>query len=190
MGLTTRANYRLFLYLKTFGIILFVALLAGWGVFWLFPAELGESYSAIMFSMRGIKKVLYWKIALVYAAVWLPCIPAMVALHLFYSHRIAGPIHRLGMEAEKISQGYLCGDIKFRSKDNLTDMADSMCRVASHYRDRINAIRENLAVIEARSQTVTSLIQQGDDESALRQAADEITNRIRDIEHSLINIRT
>lgn len=189
MGLTTRENYRLFLYLKTFGIIVIGAMLAGWGIFWLFPAELGDSYSDIMASMRGIRKVLYWRVALLYVAVGLPCIPAMVALHLFYSHRIAGPIHRLGMEADKISQGYLCGNIQFRAKDNLTDMADSLCRVASHYRDSINAVRESLAVIDVQSEKVTSLIQQDRDVAELRQASEEIANNIKNIEYSLMKIR-
>ncbi|OGR00379.1 MAG: hypothetical protein A2505_08645 [Deltaproteobacteria bacterium RIFOXYD12_FULL_55_16] len=190
MGLTTRENYRLFLYLKTFGIIALGALLAGWGIFWLFPAELGENYSTIMASMRGIRKVLYWKVALLYAAVGLPCIPAIVALHLFYSHRIAGPIYRLGVEAGKISQGYLCGNIKFRAKDNLTDMADSLCRVATHYQDSINAIRKSLAAIESQSQRVVNLSQQDKDEPELRQASEEIASNIKNIEHSLMAIRT
>lgn len=190
MGLTTRENYRLFLYLKTFGIIMLGAILAGWGIFWLFPAELGKSYGDIMASMRWIRKALYWKVALLYAAVGLPTIPAMVALHLFYSHRIAGPIYRLGMEATKISQGYLCDNIKFREKDNLTDMAESLCRVASYYRDRINAIKKSLAAIDLQSQKLASLAaQENKDAAELRQAAEEIVNNAGKIEHSLAQIK-
>jgi methyl-accepting chemotaxis protein len=190
MGLTTRRNYRLLLYIKTFGIVLFGALLAGWGVFWLFPAGLGDSYEAIHASMQGIRKVLFWRVALLYTVVGLPCVPAMVALHLFYSHRIAGPIFRLGKEADKIAQGDLCGNIKFRHKDNLADMADSLCRVASQYRGRIDVVRDCLTAIDAQSKTIAGLVQQGNDGRALRQAAEEILNNVNNLERSLTEIRT
>ncbi len=190
MGLTTRRHYRLLLYGKTFGIVVFGAMLAGWGVFWLFPAGLGESYEAIHASMVGIRKVLVWRVAALYAVVGLPCVPAMVALHLFYSHRIAGPVYRLGKEADKIAQGDLCGNIKFRHKDNLTDMADSLCSVASQYRGRINAVMDGLAVVDARSRKISGLIQQGKVVAELEQAAEELTNDVKNIERSLAEITT
>lgn len=190
MGLTTRKNYRLLLYVKTFGIVLFGALLAGWGVFWLFPAGLGDSYEAIHASLRGMRKVLFWRVALLYTIVGLPCVSAMVALHLFYSHRIAGPIFRLGKEAGKIAQGDLCGNIKFRHKDNLTDMADSLCNVAAQYRGRIDVVKDCLFAIDARSKMISNLIQQGNDGVALKHAAEEIASNLKNLERSLMEIRT
>jgi methyl-accepting chemotaxis protein len=114
----------------------------------------------------------------------------MVALHLFYSHRIAGPVYRLGREADKIAQGDLCGNIKFRHKDNLTDMADSLCSVASQYRGRINAIMDGLAVVDARSRKISGLIEQGKVVAGLEQAAEELTNDVQTLERSLAEITT
>lgn len=190
MGLTTQRNYSLLLYVKTFAIVVVGAAIAGWGVFRLFPPGLGEGYHNTLAAVQAIRSVLFWKIATVYAVIGIPCIPAIAVLHLFYSHRIAGPVYRIGLEAARLAQGDLSGKIKFRPKDNLADMADMLNNVASQYRGRISAVKEYLAVIDVQSKTMSGLIQQGKDGAALKQAAKEITNNVRNIERSLSELRT
>jgi len=190
MGLTTQKNYRLFLYLYTLVIVLLGAAIAGWGVFWLFPPGLGEGYGAVLASVQGIGKVLFWKVAIIYAVIALFIVLAMVVLHLFYSHRIAGPAYRIGREAIKLGQGNLAGNIKFRQKDNLTDMADSLNDTASKFRGRVKAVKDCLAVIETQTKTVSDLIQQGKDREALEHAAEKITGNIKDLERVLSEMRT
>jgi methyl-accepting chemotaxis protein len=190
MGLTTRRNYRLLLYVNTLVIVLFGAVVAGCGLFWLLPAGLGESYNTIMASVQGIRKVLFWRVVALYAVISLLIVVGMVVLHLFYSHRIAGPVYRIGREAAKIAQGNLTGNIKFRRKDNLTDMADLLNDVASRYRGRMNAVKDCFAAIDTHSETVYDLIRQGKDGVALKQAAETVTINVKNIERSLSEIRT
>lgn len=190
MGFTTQRNYGLFLYAKTFGIVLVGAAIAGWAVSWSFPAGLGEGYHNALAAVQAIRKVLFWKIATVYAVIGIPCVPALGVLHLIYSHRIAGPVHRIGLEAARIAQGDLSGKIKFRPKDNLADMADMLNDAASKYRGRISAVKDYLAVIEVQSIKMSALMQQGKDGAALKQAAEEITNNVKNIELSLSEMRT
>ncbi|MGZ3701029.1 MAG: hypothetical protein ACXWSD_04565 [Bdellovibrionota bacterium] len=45
-------------------------------------------------------------------------------LALFHSHRIAGPLYKLRMSMVAMQQGVLNQHIKFRNKDNFTEMAD------------------------------------------------------------------
>lgn len=190
MGLVTQKNYRLLLYLYSLLIVLLGAALAAWGIFWLFPPGLGEGYGAVLASVQGIGQVLFRKVALVYAVIAVLIVVAMVQLHLFYSHRIAGPAYRLGMEAGKIARGDLKGNVKFRQKDNLTDMADSLNDVATKYRGRIIALKEHLALIETQSKNVSTLIGQGRDGVALEQAAEEISGSSKKIEQLLSEMRT
>lgn len=190
MGLTTQRNYGLFLYAKTLGIVLVGAALAGWLVLWSFPAGLGDGYHNALAAVQAIRKVLFWKIATVYAVIGIPCVPALAVLHLIYSHRIAGPVYRISLEAARIAQGDLSGKIKFRPKDNLADMADMLNNVASQYRGRISAVRDCLAAIDVQSKTLSNLMQQGKDGAALKQAADVITNNVKNIERSLSEMRT
>ncbi len=189
MGLTTQKNYRLFLFINSFVIVSLGASITGWGVFWLFPANLGEGYHNVQSLVREIQKVLFWRITILYAVTSLFIVLAMVVLHLLYSHRIAGPAYRIGREAAKIAQGNLTGNIKFRRKDNLTDMADSLNDVASQYRGRIDALKDRLAIIDERSKTVVDLLQQGKEGDALKQAAEEITSNVKGVDRSLSELR-
>ncbi len=190
MGLTTRHNYRLFLYLNTFVIVFLGAAIVGFGVFWLFPPSLGESFHSVQAIVREIRKVLFWRVTILYAVISLLIVLAMAALHLLYSHRIAGPAYRLGREAARIARGDLTGNIKCRPKDNLTEMADSLCEVVSQYRERINAVKDDLTSLEKQSQAVSGLLRQENSAAALREAADEIVSCVNKIEKSLSGMRT
>jgi methyl-accepting chemotaxis protein len=190
MGLTTHSNYRLFLYLNTFVIVLLGATIAGFGVFWLFPASLGENFHSVQAIVRELGKVLFWRVAILYAVISLLIVLAMAALHLLYSHRIAGPAYRLGREAAKIASGDLTGRIKCRPKDNLTEMADSLSEVVSQYRGRINAVKDGLASIERQSKTMSGLLQQGKSGAALGETAEDIVSSVKKIEQSLSGVRT
>lgn len=190
MAFVTQRNYRLFLYVNSLVIIILGAVFAGWGVFWTVPSGLGEGYHAIQASLRVISHVLFWRVSILYAVISLLIIMSMVVLHLLYSHRIAGPAYRIGREAAKIAQGNLVGNIKFRQKDNLTDMADSLNEVASQYRGRIQTIKEQLSMLESRSISLTDIIQQNKDKNSLKQAVESIAINIRNIEASLSEIKT
>jgi methyl-accepting chemotaxis protein len=190
MGLTTHRHYRLFLYGGTFLIVLLGAVVAACGIFWMFPPGLGEGYHAVQASVRGVGKVLFWRIALLYAVLPLFCVPAIVVLHLLYSHRIAGPVFRLSKEAARIGRGDLTGSIKFRQKDNLMDMADLLNGVASQYRCRINDLRDYLSVIERDLQTASNLVRQGRTGDSLRQAGEAIAKNVKNIDDSLSEIKT
>jgi methyl-accepting chemotaxis protein len=190
MGLTTRRNYRLFLYLNSMAIILLGAAITGWGVFWSFPADLGQGYHNVQALVREIGNVLFWRVTILFAVTSFLIILAMVALHLVYSHRIAGPAYRIGLEAARIARGDLSGNIKFRQKDNLTDMADLLNDLASQYRGRITAVRDSLAIIDEQSKKVSDLIQQGRDVAALSQITGTISNNVAIIERNLLEMRT
>jgi methyl-accepting chemotaxis protein len=190
MAFTTQRNYRLLLWSKTFGIVLIGAAIAVWGFFWSFPAGLGEGYHNVLAAVQAIRTELFWKIATVYAVIGILCISAIAVLHLFYSHRIAGPVFRISREAARIAQGDLSGKIAFRPKDSLAEMADMLNDVASRYRGRISTVKECLAVIDEQSKTMSDLMQQGKDDVALKQASEIITNNVRTIERSLSEIRT
>jgi nitrogen fixation/metabolism regulation signal transduction histidine kinase len=189
-GLTTQKNYRLLLYVYSLVIVLLGVSFAGLAVVWSLPDNLGEGYHNIQAMLRGIQQVLFWRISLLYSITTLLIVIAMVILHLLYSHRIAGPAYRIGLEAAKIAQGNLVGKIRFRQSDNLMDMAESMNDVAMTYQAQIRNVRECLADIEERSQKLNTLIQQGKYEGVIKQEAEEIAGKCNAIADSLAEIRT
>ncbi len=190
MGLTTQKHYRALLYVNTLAIVLIGAAVAGWGVFALFPAHLGEGYHSSLAIVQAIRKVLFWRVAVLYGLILLLMIVSIVILHVLYSHRVAGPAYRIGREAAKIARGDLTCNIILRRKDNLADLGDILNDLGSRYRARVMAVRDSLAVIEEQTRTAHELIRRGADAVALGQAAEEITNSVKDIERGLAGLKT
>lgn len=190
MGLTTQKNYRLLIYGNTLLIVLLGALIAGCLLFWLLPAELGESFSVIKATAKEIRRVFVWRLVTLYSITSLLIVLGIAVIHLFYSHRIAGPVYRLGKEAARIGQGNLLGNISFRRKDNLTDMADLLNDLVARYRGRLNNVKGCLALIETHARTVSDLLQQGESGDELKQAAAAIAMNVNNIERSLSEMRT
>jgi len=190
MGLTTQKNYRLLLYGNTFLIVFIGAVVAGFILFRLLPVDLGDSYGAIMSTTREIRKVLVWRLVALYSIISLFIILGIAVIHLFYSHRIAGPIYRMGKEAARIGQGDLLGTVSFRTKDNLTDMAGLLNVMVSRYRGRVNTVKECLAEIEGLTEIVSGNIRRGENGDDLKQAAATIKANAEKIERCLAEMRT
>lgn len=190
IGLTTQKNYRLLLYVYSLVIVLLGISFAGLAVLWSLPNDLGEGYHNIQAMLRGIQQVLFWRITLLYSITTLLVVIAMIVLHLLYSHRIAGPAYRIGIEAGKIAQGNLTGNIRFRKSDNLMDMADSMNNVASHYREQLRNVQECISNIEERALKMNSIIQHGNNQGVIKLEAEEIAKESNAIANCLAKIRT
>ncbi len=190
IGLTTQNHYRFFLYIYSLVIVSLGVSLAGLGVLWSLPNNLGEGYHNVQAMLRGIQQVLFLRIALFYAIMTILIVLAIVVLHLLYSHRIAGPVYRIGQEAAKIGHGDLTGKIRFRQHDNLMDMAESMNDIKLLYREHINCVQESLSIIEEQSLKMNTLIQQGKDEVSIEQAAEKLSKSSDAIATCLIEVRT
>jgi methyl-accepting chemotaxis protein len=190
IGLTTQKNYRLLLYVYSLVIVLLGVSFAACAVVWSLPGDLGEGYHNVQAMLRGIQQVLFLRISLLYTVTTLLIVIAMVILHLLYSHRIAGPAYRIGLEAAKIAQGDLSVTVRFRRRDSLMDMAEFMNDITLRYQDDVCQIQDGLATIEERSKKLDALVQEGKNEGAMKQEADEIARKCSDIAGRLAEIRT
>lgn len=185
-----RHQYRTRLVSYTFIIIVLGAAIAGVGIFALLPSELGHGYGDVVYAIQGIGAALFGKVAALYLVIALCIVLAMIFLHLLYSHRVAGPAFRLGLESAKIGEGNLTGGIKFRRRDNLTDMADSLNEVADQYRKRIDEVKGHLSGLETQAGAIAELIRQKKNSPALEQAVEEASGRIEKIHTILAEIRS
>jgi methyl-accepting chemotaxis protein len=187
---STQRHFGLFLFASTSVIVLLGAALGGVGVFALLPTNLGEGYVAVLSTVQGMERTLLERVAGIYAVMSIFIIGAVVLLHLFYSHRIAGPVYRLGREAEAIGQGRLKGNIRFRRKDNLTDIGDSLNQTAVRYRARVEALKEYLLLIDRQAGSAANLMQQDRKATALEQTVSEMKVVLKNVRAVLSDVRT
>lgn len=187
---STQRRFGLYLFISTSIIVLLGAALGGAGVFALLPANLGEGYGAVLSTIQEMEQTLLKRVAGIYAVISVFIIGAVILLHLFYSHRIAGPAYRLGRESEAIGEGRLKGNFRLRRKDNLTDMGDSLNQTAFRYRVRIETLRDHVALIERQVDFATELAQQEGNAPALEQRVNEMKIILKNISAVLSEVRT
>lgn len=186
---SARCSYRTLLILLTFIIVVLGAVVAGSAVIAFFPRSLGEQYGDVLSTVRGIRQAIAAKAVATYAVMTVFLVVCVVILHLFYSHRIAGPAYRLGREAAEIGRGVLKGNIRFRKKDNLTDMAESLNEVASQYKARVAAAREQLSVVGSQAEKVQRLMGHGGGGAELERALEEINTSVKNLDRIFEEIR-
>jgi methyl-accepting chemotaxis protein len=187
---STQRHFGLFLFVSTLVIVLLGAAFGGAGVFALLPTNLGEGYVAALSTVQGMERTLLERVAGIYAVMSIFIIGAVILLHLFYSHRIAGPVYRLGRESEAIGQGRLKGNIRFRRKDNLTDIGDSLNQTAVRYRARVETLKEHLSLIDRKADSAGTLIRQDGKTPALEQTVSEMKMVLKNVSAVLSDVRT
>ena len=68
---------------------------------------------------------------------------ATIAVTLFASHKIAGPLYKLNMELEKIKNGDLSSPIRIRSKDQLQVLAQRFEEVRLFIRGSLHQLQDS-----------------------------------------------
>ncbi len=67
---------------------------------------------------------------------------ATIALTIFISHKIAGPLYRFEKNAEQIAQGDLTLITKLRESDQIQGLADSFSKMTTELREKLLGIRK------------------------------------------------
>lgn len=65
-----------------------------------------------------------------------------LVLILVFSHRIAGPIYNLGLIMRGVAQGDISGEIKFRKRDFLQEIADDGNQALEYLRQEIGGMQQ------------------------------------------------
>ena len=72
---------------------------------------------------------------------------SLSVLSIFVSHKVAGPLHRLKRSLAEIAAGSIDMDMKFRKRDELHDLADSVNLVIREMRVLVGALQNDHASV-------------------------------------------
>lgn len=75
---------------------------------------------------------------------------AALAVTLFVSHKIAGPIYRLKKVMKEVGDGDLSGEFRIRQKDQLQDLAGSFSDMILKTREKLSELREKADIIKGK----------------------------------------
>ncbi len=73
---------------------------------------------------------------------------AMIAVTLFASHKIAGPMYRLKRVTESLAKGDFSSDFKIRKLDQFQDLAGAFNNMIAGLRTEITALKKNSASLK------------------------------------------
>lgn len=145
------------------------------GVFYLTNQQtIGPAYSEGFKILSQLQQEILYKSLIVYLCIVLVMVVGVIGMSLLYSHRIAGPMYRLGAFTEELKDGHFEKPVSLRKGDAIHFLAREMNNMAAQYRQTIQLI--NLELIEITKQK--EMLRSGQDKDA---ALAEITIRAGEI---------
>ncbi len=154
--------------------------------------EFGGSYEQTFSVISGLKRELFPLIfASFYSIFILGIVTVAIALiSMFHSHKMAGPIYRIERNLETIGSGDLTIRTRFRSYDQLTELADELNRMTSHLNHLVQSIKEktfHLALLEKKLKQTTEKGMPPTTE--LKRLSEEITKGARELRRLTDEVR-
>ncbi|HAZ10994.1 MAG: HAMP domain-containing protein [Candidatus Omnitrophota bacterium] len=129
-----------------FALALIASIVTGWTVFatgWHF---LGEKLASVYPQGRLAYVLRATNLALVRNLLLIS--PLIFILGLLFSHRIAGPVYRIGKTLRDISKGNLGLRIRLREGDELVDLADTINNLTENFNKTIILDKDIVIKIE------------------------------------------
>ncbi|MBI5193889.1 MAG: methyl-accepting chemotaxis protein [Nitrospirae bacterium] len=114
-----------------------------------------------------------------------------IAVMIFMSHRIAGPLHRFEKVLEEIGKGDLTHRFKLRDNDQLSELADSITELTVSLDKRIRDAKlriQELSALNAAIQSVLSDTPSADKE--LKGQLSAVSKKIEELEEAVNYFRT
>lgn len=136
--------------------------------------DIGPTYGEGFRMLNQLREDIFYKSVLIYGVIVLLMLAGIIAISLFYSHRVAGPVYRLGLFAAEIRDGNLKNDVFLRRDDVIHPLADEMNIMVDVYRRSVKEINNELAEIKALREKMT-----GGEE---RRVVEEIRDRVGKIQ--------
>lgn len=172
-------------FVRTATLIVAVGAFLTAAAFYFAPGERVVSYADSFKLISELNRDLITKSLALFFFTLLLMIAGVVIISIAYSHRVAGPLHKLGMHARKIASGDLAETVRLRQGDVIHALADDMNNLSGRYRDLLGTLeiktRELAAIMD---DTGSNAPPRGD-----TARSGEISERIDEIRDLLNQIR-
>lgn len=101
------------------------------------PQQSPRSYADSFKLIAELDRVLVTKSLTLFSFILLLILCGIVIISIAYSHRVAGPLYKLGMHSRKIAAGDFTEAVRLRNNDVIHVLASDLNNLSSHYRDRL-----------------------------------------------------
>jgi len=101
---------------------------------YLFYPEQGATYAESYTLLAELNSDLINRSLTVFSFTMLLMIAGIIIISIAYSHRVAGPLHKLGIHTKKIASGKFTESVRLRSDDVVHALADDMNDLSVRFR--------------------------------------------------------
>ena len=151
---------------------------------YLAPREQGLSYGDNFRIIAELDRALVAKSLALSSFALLLILALIVIISIAYSHRVAGPLHKLGMQTRKIASGDLSDPVQLRRSDVIQELAADLNDLSGRYRDVLTQVR-----IKSRELSTIMDNAEKQDRNAGTVPTNEIAERIDEIRELLNRIK-
>lgn len=141
---TIKKSYSYKLALKSILILLVSAALSALILYFALYREPGATYAESFTSLSELRRQLLNKAVFIYLVTSVFIILGISVITLLYSHRVAGPLHRLEIFARKVATGDLTETVKLRQNDVIHPVADDLNNIVAMYKNVLIRMDETL----------------------------------------------
>ncbi|RMG02638.1 MAG: methyl-accepting chemotaxis protein [Nitrospirae bacterium] len=149
---------------------------------------IGQTYTEGLRTLAQMKQILFQKSLIIYLVTSVFVIGGIVMLTLFYSHRVAGPLYRLGVSAKTIASGDYMLRVRLRDGDVVHPLAESLNLLTERHRERLQLIRDKLKRVEEAAERLGSL-SEGEGNGAFERALDHLSQTTEELKKTVGDIR-
>ena len=132
------------------------------------PRGGGASYAESYKTISSLRQAIIYKALVIYATTSFFIIAGVLVISLLYSHKIAGPLHRMGMFARKAAEGDFTDTVRLREHDLLHPMAKDLNAIASAYKNTLLQVEIEINEIKNILTTIDGTAAQGERENILK----------------------
>jgi methyl-accepting chemotaxis protein len=181
---TINKSYYYRLALRCIFIIMAGAIFTGIFLYLSLYREPGSSYAESYSIISSLRGELFYKSTYLYITTLLFIIIGVSIISLLYSHRVAGPLYRLGVFARKVASGDLTEAVTLRQKDAIYPIANDLNDIIAMYKEIIEQL-------ETKTKEVREMSSMADQSAgtADRDMIDKISKRVYEMNGILSRIK-
>jgi methyl-accepting chemotaxis protein len=114
----------------------------------LFYPEQGTTYAESYNLIAELNSDLINRSLTLFSFTMLLMIAGIIIVSIAYSHRVAGPLHKLGIHTKKIASGKFTESVRLRSDDVVHALADDMNELSGRFRDLLVQVEVKTQLLE------------------------------------------
>ncbi|MCB2183403.1 MAG: hypothetical protein KQH63_15320 [Desulfobulbaceae bacterium] len=130
-------------------LVIIAGLMATAVIFYLMMKEpIGPTYGEGFRMLAQLDQEIFYKSLIIYGSTVLVALCCIVLMTMLYSHRVAGPIYRLGLFAGQIRNGDISTNVTLRRSDVIHPLALEMNNMADNFRQSLGNINQQIEELE------------------------------------------